>query len=316
MKALRFDGKNLNYISDYPKPKDGETIIKVNLAGICGTDLEILQGYMSYNGILGHEFVGVVEKSQNKDLVGKRVVGEINVGCKRCEMCNKGMERHCPNRSVLGILNRDGAFAEYLSLPEENLHVIPDSLSDEQAVFVEPVAAAFEIIDQVSLKPTWKIAVVGDGRLSQLIVSVLHTRCADITCFGKHQTKLDRLQKIGINTKIGITEEDKFAYDLVVEATGNKSGFLDSIKLVKPKGMLILKSTIASKEDLDLTSAVVNEITIVGSRCGPFRPAIQALATGIISVENLIESQYELEEFQKAFDKAKRPNTLKVVLKP
>ena len=316
MKALRFDGKNLNYTKDYPKPQTGEALVKVSLAGICGTDLEILQGYMSYEGVLGHEFVGVVVESENKDLVGKRVVGEINVGCEKCDSCKKGMQRHCPNRSVLGILNRDGAFAEFLSLPEKNLHVIPDSVSDRQAVFVEPIAAAFEIKEQVLLKPDWHVAIVGDGRLSQLIISVLKTSCSDITCFGRHQNKLERLEKLGIKTKIGIKSDEEFSYDLVVEATGSNSGFLDSMKLVKPKGTVILKSTIASKENLDLTPAVVNEITLVGSRCGPFRPAINALASGIISVDGLIDSEYPLEKFNEAFDQAKNSKTLKVVLKP
>jgi len=316
VKALRFDGKNLNYIKDYPKPQTGEALVKVSMAGICGTDLEILQGYMSYEGVLGHEFVGVVVESKNKDLIGKRVVGEINVGCEKCDSCKKGMQRHCPNRSVLGILNRDGAFAEFLSLPEKNLHVIPDSITDKQAVFVEPIAAAFEIKEQVLLKPDWHVAIVGDGRLSQLIISVLKTSCSDITCFGRHQNKLDRLEKLGIKTKIGIEPVEEFSYDLVVEATGSNSGFLDSMKLVKPKGTVILKSTIASKENLDLTPAVVNEITLVGSRCGPFRPAINALASGMISVDGLIDSEYPLEKFNEAFDKAKNSKTLKVVLKP
>ena len=316
MKALRFDGKNLNYIEDYPKPQTGEALVKVSMAGICGTDLEILQGYMSYEGVLGHEFVGVVVESQNKDLIGKRVVGEINVGCEKCDSCKKGMQRHCPNRSVLGILNRDGAFAEFLSLPEKNLHVIPDSVTDRQAVFVEPIAAAFEIKEQVLLKPDWHVAIVGDGRLSQLIISVLKTSCSDITCFGRHQNKLERLEKLGIKTKVGIESDEEFSYDLVVEATGSNSGFLDSMKLVKPKGIVILKSTIASKENLDLTPAVVNEITLVGSRCGPFRPAINALASGIISVDGLIDSEYPMKKFKEAFDQAKNSKTLKVVLKP
>jgi threonine dehydrogenase-like Zn-dependent dehydrogenase len=316
VKALRFDGQNLNYINDYPKPHTGEALVKVSLAGICGTDLEILQGYMSYEGVLGHEFVGVVAESENKDLIGKRVVGEINVGCEKCDSCKKGMQRHCPNRSVLGILNRDGAFAEFLSLPERNLHVIPDSVTDRQAVFVEPIAAAFEIKEQVLLKPDWHVAIVGDGRLSQLIISVLKTSCSDITCFGRHQNKLERLEKLGTRTKIGIESDEEASYDLVIEATGSNSGFLDSMKLVKPRGTVILKSTIASKENLDLTPAVVNEITLVGSRCGPFRPAINALASGIISVDGLIDSEYPLEKFNEAFDQAKNSKTLKVVLKP
>ena len=316
VKALRFDGKNLKYIEDYPKPQTNEALVKVSMAGICGTDLEILQGYMSYVGVLGHEFVGVVVESKNKNLIGKRVVGEINVGCEKCESCKKGIQRHCPNRSVLGILNRDGAFAEYLSLPERNLHVIPDSLKDEQAVFVEPIAAAFEIKEQIPLKADWHVAIIGDGRLSQLIASVLRSSCLDITCYGRHKNKLERLEKLGIKTRIGIQSSEKYSFDLVVEATGNHSGFLDSMKLVKPKGNVILKSTIASKENLDLTTAVVNEITLVGSRCGPFRPAINALKTGIVSVEGLIDSEYPLRSFEEAFAQAKNSDSLKIVLKP
>lgn len=316
MKALRFDGKKINYVENYPKPKSDEVIVKVSLAGICGTDLEILKGYMSYGGVLGHEFVGVVEESKNKELLGKRVVGEINVGCEKCESCKIGNQRHCPNRTVLGILNRDGAFGEYLSLPERNLHVIPDSVSDEQAVFVEPIAAAFEIKEQVSLVSDWRVAIVGDGRLAQLIASVLKLSCSNITCFGRHQNKLQRLEKLGIKTQIGVKESDETKFDLVVEATGSSSGFVDSMKLVKPKGKVILKSTIASKKNLDLTPAVVNEITVIGSRCGPFRPAIDALATGMISVDGLIDSKYPLEKYQEAFARAKESNSLKVILSP
>ncbi|EIJ65814.1 GroES-like protein, partial [Candidatus Nitrosopumilus salaria BD31] len=168
MKAAYFDGVKMIFEKNYPEPKSGEALVRIRLAGICGTDLEILQGYMKYHGILGHEFVGTVEKSDNPELIGKRVVGEINVGCGKCDFCEKGLQRHCPDRTVLGILNRDGAFAEFLSLPEKNLHVIPDSISDEQAVFVEPLAAAFEIKEQISLDPNWSVAVVGDGRLAQI----------------------------------------------------------------------------------------------------------------------------------------------------
>jgi len=316
MKALKFDEGKLEYITNYPEPNNDEALIKVSLAGICGTDLEILEGYMSYHGILGHEFIGTVVRSKNKDLVGRRVVGEINVGCEKCDFCSEGMQRHCPNRSVLGILNRDGAFAEYLSLPEKNLHIIPDSISDEQAVFVEPIAAAFEISEQVSIKPNWKVAIVGDGRLAQLIVSVLKTKCNDITCYGKHKDKLKRLEKMEIKTRIGISERDGHYFDLVVEATGSKSGFLDSIKLVKPRGSIILKSTIASKEKLDLTAAVVNEISLVGSRCGPFRPAIESIESGTVSVDGLIHLVYPLEKFKEAFEEARKSNVLKILLKP
>ncbi len=316
MKATFFNGKHMKYNENYPDPKPGESLVRVSLAGICGTDLEILDGYMAYNGVLGHEFVGVVEKSENSDLVGKRVVGEINAGCNKCDSCKKGMQRHCPNRTVLGILKRDGAFAQFLSLPEKNLHVIPDSITDEQAVFVEPLAAAFEIKEQALLNHDWKVAVVGDGRLAQMICQVLKLSCPDITCFGRHKTKLTHLEKFEIQTKIGIVSSDEQSFDLVVEATGNNSGFADTMKLVKPRGTVILKSTIASRENLDLTPTVVNEITLIGSRCGLFEPAIDALAMGIISVDSLIDSTFPLEKFSDAIEHAKKPDTLKVFLKP
>ncbi|MCH9658818.1 alcohol dehydrogenase catalytic domain-containing protein [archaeon] len=316
MKATCFDGKNMNYDKFYPDPKSAEVLVRVNLAGICGTDLEILDGYMAYNGILGHEFVGTVEKSKNSELIGKRVVGEINAGCGTCDFCEKRLDRHCPNRTVLGILKRDGAFAEYLSLPEKNLHVIPDNMTDEQAVFVEPLAAAFEIKEQVALQPQWSVAIVGDGRLAQLIIQVLKLTCPNITCFGKHKSKLESLISIGVKIKIGIASSDEQSFDLVVEATGSNSGFTDSMKLIKPRGTVVLKSTIASKDSLDLTPTIVNEITLVGSRCGLFKPAIDALATGIVSVDSMIDSSFPLEKFSEAIEHAKKPDTLKVFLKP
>ena len=316
MKATYFDGKNMRYDENHPDPKPGEALVRVSLAGICGTDLEILDGYMAYDGILGHEFVGTVEKSGNPGLVGKRVVGEINAGCGACESCEGGMDRHCPNRTVLGILKRDGAFAEFLSLPEKNLHVIPDSVTDEQAVFVEPLAAAFEIKEQVSLQPQWSVAVVGDGRLAQLIIQVLKLTCPNLTCFGRHPSKLVSLVNGGIKIKIGIEPSDEQSFDLAVEATGSNSGFGDAMKLIKPRGTVILKSTMASRENLDLNPAVVNEITLIGSRCGLFKPAIDALASGIVSVDSMIDSTFPLEQFSKAIEHAKKPDTLKVFLKP
>ena len=316
MKATIFDGKHITLDKNYPDPEFNETLVRVSLAGICGTDLEILDGYMQYNGILGHEFVGVVEKSSNSDLIGKRVVGEINAGCGKCDSCINGMERHCPSRTVLGILKRNGAFAEFLSLPEKNLHVIPDSISDEQAVFVEPLAAAFEINEQVSLKPEWNVAVVGDGRLAQLIIQVIKLTCSNITCFGKHEKKLEGLVQSGIKIKVGIESTDEQLFDLVIEATGSNSGFSDTMKLVKPRGTVILKSTIASRENLDLTPTIINEITLIGSRCGLFKPAIEALASGKISVNSMIDSTFSLEKFEDAIIYAKKPNTLKVFLKP
>ncbi len=316
MKAAYFDGSKISVKHDYPDPKPCETLVRVRLAGICGTDLEMIQGYASYTGVLGHEFVGEVVKSSNRSLVGKRVVGEINAGCGRCQMCTTGLERHCPERTVLGIYKRDGAFAQYLSLPEKNLHVIPDSVSDEQAVFVEPLAAAFEIEEQLKIDINSKIAILGDGRLAQLIARVLGINHKNMTCFGRHQNKLQLLSKLGVQTKIGILPEDERTFDVVIEATGSESGFLDTMKLAKPRGIVVLKSTIASKNNLDLTPAIVNEITFIGSRCGPFRPAIQALASGIISVDDLIDSVYPLDKLNDALDAARDSEKLKVLLKP
>ena len=316
MKATFFDGKKMILEKNYPDPDFNETLVRVDLAGICGTDLEILDGYMQYAGILGHEFVGTVKQSDNSELIGKRVVGEINAGCGKCDSCTNGMERHCSTRTVLGILKRNGAFAEYLSLPEKNLHVIPDSISDEQAVFIEPLAAAFEINEQVSLKPEWNVAVVGDGRLAQLIIQVIKLTCSNVTCFGKHENKLQSLVQSGIKIKLGIESTDEQLFDLVVEATGSNSGFTDTMKLVKPRGTVVLKSTIASRENLDLTPTIINEITLIGSRCGLFKPAIDALATGKVSVDSMIDSTFSLEKFQDAITYAKKSNTLKVFLKP
>lgn len=315
MKAAFFDGKNLKLHNNYPKPKD-QSLVKVDLAGICGTDLEILDGYMQYSGVLGHEFVGTVVSSNNSEIIGKRVVGEINAGCDRCDFCKNGMQRHCPNRSVLGILKHDGTFAEYLSLPEKNLHLIPDSITDEQAVFVEPLAAAFEIREQLTLNQNWNVAVVGDGKLAQLIAKVLKLSCPNVVCFGRHGNKLSNLKKVDVTTKIGISINDVKSFDLVVEATGSSSGFGDTMKLVRPRGTVILKSTIASRKNLDLTPTIVNEITVIGSRCGLFKPAIDAFASGIISIDDMIDSTFSIDQISEAIKRAREPQAMKVFLKP
>ena len=316
MKAIRVDGGKAVLDGNYPDPRPGESLVRVDLAGLCGTDLEILDGYMGYEGVLGHEFVGTVMKSENPEMVGKRVVGEINAGCGTCDYCVRGMERHCPDRTVLGILGRAGAFAEFLSLPERNLHRIPDSISDEQAVFVEPLAAAFEIAEQIQLRPEWRVAVVGDGRLAHLIVQVLRLSCPNVSCFGRHRGKLARLERFKIATKIGITPSDEQRFDLVVESSGSASGFGDAARLVRPRGIMVLKSTVASGGGHDLTAAVINEVTLVGSRCGLFRPAIEALASGTVSVESITGSTFPLEEFSEAVTCAKSPDTVKVFLRP
>ena len=345
MRAVYFDGTGARTRSDYPDPgaggnaaAGGESTVGVTLAGICGTDLEMLDGYMSYRGVPGHEFVGVVEESdaRNATLVGRRVAGEINVGCGRCGRCQSGMERHCPARTVLGIQGRDGAFAERLSLPARNLHPVPDSVSDEQAVFIEPLAAAFEISEQVQAAAGGRAAVVGDGRLAQLVCQVLKISHGDVTCFGRHAEKLRMLEGFGISTRLGaagqgeeaeggnghkgsgggIAEGDKQAFDMVVDASGSMSGFADAMALTKPRGTLVLKSTIASAGGADLTPAVVHEVTLVGSRCGVFGPAIEALATGTVRVDHMVDSTFPLDEFGAAVGRSREGDALKVMLKP
>ena len=285
--------------------------------GFAGLEVRVLgQFFGEVSGVLGHEFVGTVVSSKNLEIVGKRVVGEINAGCEKCDFCLKGMQRHCANRRVLGILKHDGTFAEYLSLPEKNLHLIPDTVTDEQAVFVEPLAAAFEIKEQLVLNQNWNVAVVGDGKLAQLIAKVLKLSCPNVVCFGRHENKLSNLKKVGVITKIGISPTDEQSFDLVVEATGSSSGFGDTMKLVRPRGTVVLKSTIASRENLDLTPTIVNEITVIGSRCGLFKPAIDALATGIISIDDMVDSTFPLEKLSEAIKRAREPRSMKVFLKP
>ncbi|MEM4281300.1 MAG: alcohol dehydrogenase catalytic domain-containing protein [Candidatus Caldarchaeum sp.] len=316
MRALYFDGRELKLVDEYSLTRRGEALIKVSVAGICGTDLEILKGYAGFKGVLGHEFVGVVEESSNPAFVGKRVVGEINVGCNSCELCRKGLMRHCPSRTVLGIRGRDGSFAEYLTLPEQNLHVVPDNVNDIQAVFTEPLAAAYEILEQVQVDPSWKVAVLGDGRLGNLIAQVLSLLVSHLDVYGHHERKLGILRELGINALNEKSHAASHSYDLVVEATGREKGFAEAVELVKPRGLIILKSTIAHLYQLDLATLVVNEVKLVGSRCGPFKPALNALAKRIVKVEKLVDHVYSLDDHENAFEQASSRDTLKVLFKP
>ncbi|MDP8200559.1 MAG: alcohol dehydrogenase catalytic domain-containing protein [Candidatus Tenebribacter burtonii] len=315
MRALRFLDK-LKLIKDYPKPKSekDEALIKVLMAGICNTDIEITRGYSRFHGTLGHEFVGIVEEvnSTNKSLVGKRVVGEINIGCGDCEFCRQDLARHCKNIHVLGIVDKDGYMAEYVTLPIENLIVVPDSISDECATFCEPLAAGMEILEQVHIKPMDKICILGDGKLGLLIDFALSGVQADITHVGKHKNKLDIIKNYCSRTML-IDELTNQAFDIVVEATGSVNSLETSLKIVKPHGTIILKSTVAASKEIDLTPVVVNEITIVGSRCGRFQPALNALATGL-DLTLLISKVYPFEESLSAFDKACEKGTLKILL--
>lgn len=318
MKALRFDGE-LKVVRDAELPRrEGEALVQVVCAGICNTDLEIVEGYAGFRGTLGHEFVGRVVQSSDDSFLGRRVVGEINVGCGKCALCLKGDPRHCADRSVLGIKDRDGAFAEYLSLPLRNLIEVPDAVTDEAAVFVEPLAAALNIIDQISLESSSDIVVVGDGKLAQLIVLVLAQTGCSITVIGKHKEKLDLAREFGAHRahlKDGdLMTEWQGRFDVAIEASGSASGLATSLRLVKPRGTIVLKSTHHGLTAFDTTLVVVNELNIVGSRCGRFAAALALLERGKLNPMPLISLRLPLEDGVFAFEQAKLPNTMKVIL--
>lgn len=321
MKALVFN-KELILDNNYPKPapKAGEVLIKTRMTGICNTDLEITKGYMGYNGVLGHEFVGeVVEAGSECDFnwIGKRVVGEINCGCNNDEWCGRGLARHCPNRQTLGIWQKDGCFSEYFTLPVENLLEVPDSLTDEEATFVEPVAAAMEITEQLHIKPCDKVALLGDGKLGLCIALVLNALNIDLVHIGKHQNKLDISRKAGVKTRMlsDLRPEDNKSFDVVIEATGSTGGFETSLGLVKPRGTLVLKSTIAAKEGLNLAPVVIDEITVLGSRCGQFAPALRLMANKKLDIKPLVSEVYSIDKALEAFERNKDKSILKILLK-
>lgn len=317
MKALVFDGKlKLSFNEPIPVPEPGEALIRVLMAGICNTDFEISKGYKGFRGILGHEFVGIAEEINDKDksLLGKRVVGDINCGCRsiNCKYCQKGMYRHCPNRTTLGISGRNGCMAEYLTLPVANLLEVPDYISDEIATLTEPLAAAFEILEQIKIAPEDEILIVGDGKLGLLINHALSTTHARITHVGKHFNKLQLIE----NPSCQIFLPDKMPlkqYDFVIEATGNLSGFQFSMEHIKPRGTLVLKSTLASNLIIDFAPVVVNEITLIGSRCGVLQPAIEYLKSRV-DLSPLIQAVYPIDDGIKAFEKAKNKGSLKVLI--
>jgi len=321
MKALVFDD-TLKLDKNYPNPKvaDNEVLIKTSMVGICNTDYEITLGYMGYKGVLGHEFVGVVEnvgKNVDKNLIGKRVVGEINCACNNCSMCHQNLQRHCPNRSTLGIYLKDGCFSEYFTLPVENVLEISNNIDDITATFAEPLAAAYEILEQIHFKPTDKVAILGDGKLGLCISLVFSAMNIDFVHIGKHEEKLEISAKNGAKTMLlnELSDKDKKSFDVVVEATGSVGGFETSASLVKPRGTLVLKSTIATKEGLNLASIVVDEITIQGSRCGQFKPILRLLENKKIDVTPLVSAIYELDDFEKAFEENSKKGTLKVLVK-
>lgn len=317
MKAIVFD-KKIRVISNHPvpTPEKGEALIRVLMAGICNTDIEILKGYMGFKGIPGHEFVGVVHKINGRDkrLLGKRVVGEINCGCGTCNYCRKGLKNHCPERKVLGILNKDGAFAEYMTLPIENLHRVPSNISDEEAVFTEPIAAAFEILRQVKIKKGDKILVMGDGKLGLLISFVMKRVNPDLTLLGKHNDKLRIATKQKIKTILLDDLNIRKDYDIVIDSTGTANGFDLSLRLVKPRGVVVLKSTVAEGIPLNLAPVVIDEITVIGSRCGPFKPALDALSKRQVNPIPLITQTFGFDKAGEAFDRARERNSLKIII--
>ena len=320
MKAIVFD-ENLKLDKNYekPVPQKGEALIKVSLAGICNTDFEITKGYMGYKGILGHEFVGVVEEINDKDksLLGKRVVAEISYGCHKpdCEWCNQGLVRHCPDRHTIGIWRKDGCFAEYITLPLEILFEVPENVSNEQVVFVEPLAAACEILEQLHIQPIQKILVQGDGKLGLTTALTLNAFNYDVTLVGKHQNKLDIAKAQGVKTILLDDLDVKPEWEVVVEATGSISGFETAMALTKPRGTLVLKSTVAGSKEFNLAPIVINEITVLGSRCGQFKPALRLLENNRIDFKSFISGIYSVDDAIEAFEKNKDKDTLKVLIK-
>lgn len=316
MRALRYENNRLKVREISVPTVENEALVRVLKSGICNTDIEISKGYAGFQGTLGHEFVGVVERAADApDLVGRRVVGEINAGCGKCELCEGGDARHCPNRTVLGIVGRDGAHAEFLTLPSTNLLEVPAEVSDEQAVFVEPLAAAYGITEQIEISSDTKIAVVGDGKLGNLCAQSLALQSDNLTFVGKHAEKLRLLKNRNIETVLlADALRLKKRFDVVVEASGSASGFALALDLLKPRGKLVLKSTFSGKTEQELWRVVVEEITIVGSRCGRFAPAIKLLCEKKVRVENLIEQEFNLSDGVRAMRRAEEKGALKIIL--
>jgi threonine dehydrogenase-like Zn-dependent dehydrogenase len=314
MKGLWLADQQIHLRHDLPIPEPiaGEALVRVLQAGICNTDLELLRGYYPYAGVLGHEFVGVVETGP-EHLLGKRVVGEINATCGHCRFCLSNNSTHCENRTVLGIVNRDGAFADYLCLPERNLYPVPESVSTDAATFTEPLAAALEIQQQVPLQSSDRVLVIGDGKLGQLVAQTLALTGCDLLAVGRHPEKLANLDARGIKTGFADAVQDR-TFDVSVECTGNPEGFAIALRALRPRGTLVLKSTYAGQLSIDASALVVDEITLIGSRCGPFPDALKLLAEHKIDVLPLIQARYPLSEGLNAFAHAQRKGVLKVLL--
>lgn len=316
MRALLFDGQ-LRFVSDHPKPTltPGEALIRVRLAGICNTDLEITRGYMGFQGVLGHEFVGTVEEATDSRWIGQRVVGDINCYCGDCPTCRAGDLSHCPERTTLGIGGRDGALADYCLLPEVNLHPVPEQVPDEEAVFTEPLAAALEILEQVHLRPSQRIVVLGDGKLGLLVAQVVRLTGCKLLVVGRHADKLAILERQGIATTTEPGTPDIKA-DVVIDCTGHPDGFAAGRAMVRPRGTFVVKSTFHGQNQVNLTSLVVDEVSLVGSRCGPFEPALRLLEMELVDVKSLVAGIYPLEQAVTAFAHARTHGALKVLVRP
>ncbi len=297
-----------------PRAPEGFAMIRLLRGGICNTDLELQRGYYGFSGIPGHEFVGEVVEAARRDLIGRRVVGEINLDCGCCEFCRRGLGRHCPKRTVLGIVKHPGAFREFLTLPERNLHVVPDAIPTEQAVFVEPLAAAAEILDQVSIPCSSPVAVLGDGKLGLLVAQVLAVHGYRVHQFGRHKEKLRIAARAGVETELVRDRLPAAQYDWVVDATGSPQGLTHAVRMTRPRGTIIMKSTVHGLAGFDTAPMIVNEITLVGSRCGRFEPALDLLKNGLINVADMISEQMPLSRAPAAFRTAAKPGVLKVLL--
>lgn len=318
MKALRFENSALR-LAEVAAPRNlSEALVRVTISGICNTDLEIVRGYAGFSGTIGHEFVGVVEAAADRpDLVGQRVVGEINAGCGVCARCCTGDPRHCPTRTVLGIVGRDGAHAEYLSLPTVNLLPVPDAVPDEHAVFAEPLAAALGILERVTLAPDDRVAVIGDGKLGLLCAQAVATAGASVTLIGKHEEKMSLVSDRGIETvRLENARDRSGTFSVVVEASGAEPGFELGLDLLQPRGTLVLKSTFHGEPRWPAARVVVDEFTIVGSRCGRFAPALELLQNGAVDVASMITEEFPLTQGERAMNFAAQPGVVKVLLRP
>jgi len=313
MRAIVLDHHAATYQTSRPTPSpvDGEVLVRVVCAGICETDLQLIKGYMGFRGVLGHEFVGIAESGP---MAGRRVVGEINCACWRCETCRAGLHTHCPNRTVLGILNHDGAFADLIAVPQRNLHAVPDSVPDEIAVFTEPVAAAFQIPVQITVRRTDRVVVLGDGRLGNLCAQVLSHLSDYVLLVGKHPEKLSIVRGLGISTALVSEPADERAADIVVDCTGSETGLPTALRLVRPRGTIVLKTTVAGTQTLAWAPFVIDEIALVGSRCGPFDQALTALEQDHIKVRPLISERFDLSQGIDALARAQAKSVLKVLL--